>query len=99
MQMQLNVSIRSCVSNSKGCLPSKTRARRTTGAQVEQVQTIWLSIVNSVLTYNLFHTQAWSSLMYMTLVYITYVYLNSVYMIVFYIAAVYVTELNVAALF
>ena len=38
----------------------KTRARRTTGAQVEQVQTIWLSMASSILTYNLFHVQAWS---------------------------------------
>ena len=38
----------------------KTRARCTTGAQVEQVQTIWLSMACSILTYNLFHAQAWS---------------------------------------
>ena len=36
----------------------KTRARRTTGAQVEQVQTILLSMASSILTYNIFYTPA-----------------------------------------
>ena len=52
-------------------------------------------MASSILTYNLFHAQAWSCTNVHDLI---LYYLKAAYMIVFYMAAVvYVTALNVAA--